>query len=109
MIKTDYRLNEVFNLASQIENGNDDVHFKELFSNANSSVMLVAFKSGQFLAEHRAPADVMVYVAEGKVDFTLADTTHEMKKGDFMLMNEGTLHRVLAKTDATVMLAKMKP
>ena len=60
------------------------------------------------LATHQAPAEVMVNVIEGEIVFTMLDTPHTMRKGDFLLMGNGVPHSVHAVTDAKVMLVKIK-
>ncbi len=108
MLNTEYKFGEVHSLAPQIESGSDAVHFKHIFENSNGSVALIAFKEGQVLAEHLAPAEVMVYVLEGEIDFIMNDNPHTMKAGDFLLMGEGVPHSVTAKADAKMMLVKVK-
>lgn len=108
MLTTDYKFGEVHDLISQVETGADKVHFRHIFENANGGVSLLAFKANQALAEHLAPAEVMVYVLEGELSFTMIDRQLELKAGEFMLMGEGVPHSVVARTDAKVMLVKVK-
>lgn len=109
MIDTDYRFGEVHNFAAQIENGENRVQFKNIFGNDNGGISLLAFKAGQKLDTHTAPAEVMVYVIEGQIEFTMLDTPHSIKAGEFMLMGAGVAHSVAARTDAKVALFKVKP
>ncbi|MBD5268429.1 MAG: cupin domain-containing protein [Bacteroides sp.] len=109
MLETDYKFGEVHSLADQIENGADRVHFKNIFNNANGGVALVAFKAGQELERHFAPAEVMVNVIEGEIEFTYNDRPLTLRQGQFLLMGAEVGHSVLAKTDAKVMLVKVKP
>ncbi len=108
MLTTDYKFGEVHKLTTQIESGSDKVHFRHIFENAHGGVSLLAFKSGQLLEKHLSPAEVMVYVVEGEVEFTMIDKPHTLKEGEFMLMGEGVPHSVLAKADSKVMLVKIK-
>lgn len=108
MLNTDYRFGEVHKLASQIEDGTDNVRFRNICENANGGVSLLAFKAGQTLAEHLAPAEVMVYVIEGEVKFTMLDQPHVIKAGEFMLMGEDVRHSVAALADSKVMLVKIR-
>lgn len=108
MLNTDYRFGEVHKLASQIEDGTDNVRFRNIFENANGGVSLLAFKAGQALAEHLAPAEVMVYVIEGEVKFTMLDQPHVIKAGEFMLMGEDVRHSVAALADSKVILVKIR-
>lgn len=108
MLKTDYKFGEVFPLASQVEKNGTEVMFKEIMNNTNGGVVLLAFPAGADLAKHLAPAEVMVYVLEGEVTFTMLDTPLHLRKGDFFLMGNGVPHSVHADTDAKVMLVKIK-
>lgn len=109
MFNTDYKFGEVHQLASQIEAGEDKVHFHSIFENGNGAVALVAFKAGQALSTHTAPAEVMVYVLEGEIEFTMIDRPHTLTAGEFLLMGEGVPHSVVAKADTKMMLTKVKP
>lgn len=108
MLNTDYKFGEVNALAAQVEGGADKVHFKNIFENSQGGVSLLAFKAGQSLAEHLAPAEVMVYVIEGEVKFTMLDQPHVIKAGEFMLMGEGVRHSVVALDDSKVILVKIR-
>lgn len=108
MLNTEYKFGEVHNLAAQIEAGDDKVHFHGLFSNDNGGVVLLAFKAGQKLDTHTAPAEVMVTVLEGEIEFKIADRVNDMKAGDFLLLGEGVPHSVAAVKDSKVMLTKVK-
>lgn len=108
MLNTGYKFGEVHNLANQIESGDDKVHFHGIFANDNGGVMLLAFKAGQYLDTHTAPAQVMVNVLEGEIKFTMLDKENILRAGDFLLMGEGVPHSVAANTDAKVMLVKVK-
>ena len=108
MFKTEYKFGEVHALAPQVIDGPDKVQFRHIFENDNGGVSLLAFRANQSLAEHVAPAEVMVYVLEGEVEFTMIDHPHTLKAGDFMLMGEGVPHSVVAKADSKIMLVKVK-
>lgn len=108
MLETAYKFGEVHELAAQIEAANDRVHFKSIFNNANGGVALIAFKEGQKLDEHLAPAELMVTVLEGEIVFTMIDKPHTVAAGQFILVGEGVPHSVLATKDAKVMLTKVK-
>lgn len=109
MLNTDYKFGEVHGVANQIEAENDKVHFKNIFNNENGGVVLVAFKAGQKLDTHTAPAEVMVNVLEGEIEFTLLDKVHTLKAGEFLLMGADVPHSVTASADSKIMLIKVKP
>ena len=109
MLNTDYKFGEVHGISDQIEARCDKVHFKQIFSNENGGVVLVAFKAGQKLDTHMAPAEVMVSVLEGEIEFTIQDKAHTIKAGEFLLLGADVPHSVLAKADSKMMLVKVKP
>lgn len=108
MLNTDYKFGEVKDLASQIKITDNKVNFHGVFSNENGGVVLLAFKAGQKLDTHIAPAELMVTVLEGEIVFTMLDTPHNIRSGEFMLIGEGVPHSVQAVKDAKVMLTKVK-
>lgn len=108
MLETELKFGEVHDLAALIENGSDRVNFKNVFSNSNGGVSLLSFKADQKLDEHIAPAEVMVYVLEGDIQFTLLGHPHSMHAGQFLLMGAGVPHSVYADSDAKMMLVKLK-
>lgn len=109
MINTEYKFGEVHVLADQIESANDKVQFKGVFSNENGGVVMVAFKAGQKLDTHLAPAELMVNVLEGEIEFTVLDKPHTLKAGEFLLVGAEVPHSVYAKADSKMMLVKVKP
>ncbi|MDE6335952.1 MAG: cupin domain-containing protein [Muribaculaceae bacterium] len=108
MIETEYKFGEVHKLADQIQSAEDHVQFHRIFENANGGVVLLALKTGQKLAEHLAPAELMVNVIEGSIEFTMIDKPHTINAGEFMLVGDGVPHSVIAKADSKVMLIKIK-
>ncbi len=108
MINTEYKFGEVHVVASQIQVAEDHPQFQRIFENANGGVVLLALKAGQKLDEHLAPAELMVNVLEGSIEFKLKDKPHSINAGEFMLIGEGVPHSVVANTDSKVMLIKVK-
>lgn len=109
MLNTNYKFGEVFPLAEQIADNASKVAFQQIVGNDNGGVVLLGFKAGQELERHLAPAEVMIYVIEGDVDFMMNDMPLLLHKGDFFLMGNGVPHSVKALSDAKVMIIKIKP
>lgn len=108
MLKTGYEFGKVNPLAPQVNFEPEKVCFKNIFENANGGVSLLAFRKDQFLDTHLAPAEVMVYVIEGEVEFGFNDMPRRLKAGEFILMGEGVPHNVMARADSKLMLIKVK-
>lgn len=109
MIETEYKFGQVYAVTDQIETAADHAQFHRIFENANGGVILLALKAGQELARHLAPAQVMVTVLEGSIEFTMIDKPHTINAGEFLLIGEGVPHSVVAKSDSKIMLVKVKP
>lgn len=108
MLHTDVRFGEVYDIRGQFATVADNVAFKKLWNNENGGVALLSFAPGQALAEHLAPAELMVCVADGSIDFTMIDRTMHLQAGQFMLVGEGVPHSVKSAEGAKVMLIKVK-
>lgn len=107
--KTNFHFGEVHSLLYHAVAGEDKVHFKQIFETENGGVSLLAFEAGQKLDTHLAPFEVMVTVLEGEIEFTMEGKANTLKAGDFLLMGADVPHSVLAKTEAKVLLFKVKP
>lgn len=108
MLHSEYKFGEVHVLANQIQVLEDHPQFHRIFENDNGGVVLLALKKGQKLNEHLAPAELMVNVIEGSIEFTMIDNPHTINTGEFMLIGEGVPHSVVAKADSKVMFIKIK-
>lgn len=109
MLNTEIKFGEVHTLDYHIEPNSEKVQFKNIFSNENGGVVLVGFKKGQKLDTHTAPAELMVTVLEGEIEFTMLDRPHNLKKGEFLLVGANVAHSVEAMEDSKMMLVKVRP
>ncbi len=109
MLQTDYKFGEVLNLARQIEPSDEKVQFKNIFGTSNGGVTLVGLKGGQELTTHTAPAELMVYLLEGEIEFRMLDIPHTLRSGEFLLMGADVPHSVKAVSDSKIVLVKVKP
>lgn len=109
MLTSEVKFLEVKNLRDQISFETEKVNFVNVFENKHGGVSLLAFKAGQSLSEHQAPAEVMINVLEGAVEITVAGEPHTLRAGDFFLMGNAVKHSVKAVEDSKVMLVKVEP
>ncbi len=82
--------------AKELEYKAGEVVTKEIFSNGNGSVTLLAFAGGAMLARHSVPFDVFVYVMEGAVEFEVEDQRQHLDADDAILLPANSPHTVLA-------------
>ena len=108
-MKTNYRFGEKYVLADQVSVTPDRVECTQVFETENGGISLLAFKKGQLLDTHLAPAVVMVNVIEGEIEFTMNGVVNTLRGGEFLLMGADVPHSVVAKEDSKVMLTKVRP
>lgn len=108
MLNAEYKFGKVNELPVAIEKGQAGVCFKNIFQNNNGGVSLIMLEAGQNIAEHLAPAEVMVYVVEGEIELTMNKLPNVVKAGKFFLMGQGVAHSLVAMADSRVLLVKVK-
>lgn len=79
-----------------------------IFSNSGGTMVLLALDKGASLPIHTAPADAVVLVLEGKVDFTLDMDPMKLETGDFLMMRKGQPHTLTATEPAKIQLTLFK-
>lgn len=107
-MKTNYKFGEVNRLYEQVEAEQEKVGFKNIFETENGGVSVIAFNAGQQLDTHQAPAEVMITVLEGEIEFTMLDNKATLVAGEFILMGANVPHSVFATADSKVMVVKIK-
>ncbi|MDE5567322.1 MAG: cupin domain-containing protein [Muribaculaceae bacterium] len=107
-MKTQEEIKTPLRLADELKYVDGEVVTKDVFSNDNGSVRLLAFDKGVMLARHSVDSDVMVYVIEGEVEFEIDDQRHHLISGNSILMPANTAHTVLALDKAKVILIRIR-
>ncbi len=71
-------------------------------------VTLFAFDAEQYISEHSAPYEAFFYVIEGKVDFTVSGTVHNLKTGDLLIIPTKAPHslRTIEKSKALLLMKR---
>ena len=107
-MKTQEEIKTPLRLADELEYKAGEVLTKDVFSNDNGSVRLLAFARGAMLARHSVPFDVFAYVVEGAVEFAVEDQRQHLTGGNAILLPANTPHTVLALEDSRILLTKIK-
>jgi len=85
----------------------DTKQIKSVFKNENCSILQLAFKKGQGLAEHSTPIDAFLQVIEGECELTLGGKIHILKVNDAIILPKGEIHEVWAKnTNVRLLLTR---
>lgn len=72
------------------------------------TVTLFAFEKGEFLSEHTAPFDALVYVLDGKACVTIDKKEHEVKKDEMIIMPAHKPHALKAIEKFKMLLVLVK-
>lgn len=107
-METQEEIKTPINLSKELDYTNGDVVTKNIVSNDNGSVTLLAFDYNAMIARHSVASDVLVYVIEGAVEFEVEDQRHKLESGDGMVLPANTPHTVIALDKAKVLLTRIK-
>ena len=107
-METQEEIKTPINLSKELDYKDGDVVAKNVVSNDNGSVTLLAFDYNAMIARHSVASDVLVYVIEGAVEFEVEDQRHKLETGDAMVLPANTPHTVVALDKAKVVLTRLK-
>lgn len=107
-METQEEIKTPINLRKELDYTDGDVVTKNIVSNDNGSVTLLAFDYNAMIARHSVASDVLVYVIEGAVEFEVEDQRHKLESGDGMVLPANTPHTVIALDKAKVLLTRIK-
>jgi quercetin dioxygenase-like cupin family protein len=79
-----------------------------LLKNAGGTITLFAFDQGEGLSEHKTPYDAFLTLVEGEAAIRIADTTHQLKAGDSIVLPADIPHAVDAVTRFKMLLVMIK-
>lgn len=107
-METQEEIKTPIRLSHELDYKEGDVVTKNVLSNDNGSVTLLAFDYNAMIARHSVPSDVLVTVIEGAVEFEVEDQRHKLDTGDAMVLPANTPHTVIALDKAKVVLVRIK-
>lgn len=81
---------------------------KVIAKKEGGDMILMAFKNGQELKEHTAPADALVQILEGKCKITISGKPFHLKAGEFIIMPANIPHAVASDGDFKMLLTRIK-
>jgi quercetin dioxygenase-like cupin family protein len=97
------------------------LNFKELVSYNTQSIVsrsiiddkvgritLFAFDKGEKLSPHSTPYDALIQIVEGEGEVVIAETTHQVKEGEFIILPKNILHSVNANQSFKMLLTLIK-
>jgi len=90
-------------LGSKIGSTQTHTLFK---TNAMQAIRLV-LPAGKQIAEHKAPGEITVHCLEGRIRFTVGETSHELTAGDMLYLAAAEPHAVEAVIDSSVLVTML--
>lgn len=69
---------------------------REILRKLTGTVTLFAFDKDQGLSEHKTPFDALVQLLDGEAEITISSVSHQLKKGDIIIMPSNQPHAVRA-------------
>jgi quercetin dioxygenase-like cupin family protein len=67
-------------------------------------MIIVGFKDGASLQEHKAGGPVSIQVLAGDVEVKVDDAMHPLRKDDVLVLGADIVHSVQANTDSVILL-----
>jgi quercetin dioxygenase-like cupin family protein len=94
----------VFDLRTLARFRDDHPHIQVLSDLGSARVVLIAFRAGQQLAEHRSPGQVLMQVLRGRIIIETPEKHVRLQAGLLLRLEASVLHSVIARTDALMLL-----
>ena len=104
----DSLLAQVLQPAKLVDYQDSAVVSRTILEKATGTVTIFAFDKGQALSEHTAPFDAMVQVLDGRGEFTVDGTTHQLAIGEVLIMPASRPHSVSAIERFKMMLTMIR-
>lgn len=104
-----FPVEEVTNLAGEVEVRKGEVVSKTLVQNDALSMTLFAFDKDEEIGKHDSSGDAMVNVLEGVGIFTVGENKYEVKAGQSLIMPAKIPHALYAKESFKMLLIVVFP
>lgn len=108
MSAQDEVIGRALDLAGLIEYQPGAVVSRTLTDKPAGTITLFAFDADQGLSEHSAPFDAFVYAADGEVEVVISGKTHELEKGQMIIMPANEPHSLRAVSPFKMLLVMIR-
>jgi quercetin dioxygenase-like cupin family protein len=102
------KLKDVSILQDLIDYQSGSVVSKTLVEKDNGTITLFAFDKGEGLSEHTAPFDALVYIFDGEGEIIISNQSHNVKRGEMIMMPANDPHALKANERFKMMLVMIK-
>jgi len=108
MNKEDNLLDQGLNLSQLVNYQLGSIVSRTIINKPTGTVTLFAFDKEQSLSEHSAPFDALVQVIDGEVEIKISGQSHNLKKGEFIIMSANKPHGLKALSQFKMLLTMIK-
>ena len=99
---------EVESLAGLVSYQEGSIVSRTLIDKKAGTITLFAFDKDEGLSEHAAPFDALVYVYHGRASRTISGESHEVEKGETIIMPANEPHALRAISPFMMMLVMIR-
>ena len=89
-----------------MKKGSGPILIQKLFDQGTTRVLLLEFKEGQMLKDHKTTGPALLYCISGSVAYIEATAIQKLKPGDFYTIKPGVVHRVEALAESRLLLVR---
>ncbi len=98
---------EVFDAIATARFDENQPHAELLTQIEDTRVLLISFRAGQLLKEHRVPHNILVQTLQGTVEFRTAEKSVVLRPGMILQLEATISHNVLAQTEAILLVTRL--
>jgi len=108
MMKEIFEKGTILNLDKLIDYSDGGVISKQVLKSNAGNITLFSFDKGQGLTEHTAPFDAMVQIIDGEAEIKLGGVSHNLKRGETIIMPANIPHALYAQGKFKMLLTMIK-
>ncbi len=97
-----------FTLEESIDYVKGGVGSRQIIKSKEGNITVFAFAKGEGLSEHSAPYDALVQIIEGEAEVIIDKKSHDLKKGELIILPADIPHALNATDDFKMMLVMIK-
>lgn len=96
----------MYEISDLIPREYDKLQIRKLHKTNTVEVLAISLEKGFIFPEHTAPADVLLIVLEGEIDFHIHDESYSIREKQRFTFEADTPHWVAATKDATFLIIR---
>lgn len=99
---------EPFFAENAIDYSSHSVVSKTILKLPSGNITLFSFDAGEGLSEHSSPHEALVQIIDGKAEISIDGKSHEVKKGECIILPANIPHALKANESFKMVLVMIK-